>query len=153
MPFSFQTTFFDLLERLKFSFWDKANCYTIFFGFCSLRGPLLPVSTKKRSTKNCEVIFSVFHPISEWLTFFSSPELETKVIVMRSTTKKEMKSSNAIGSAGANTAAKMTDGSVLCPKCNHKELFFKTAQLRSADEGQTIFYECCKCSYTWSFHS
>jgi DNA-directed RNA polymerase subunit M/transcription elongation factor TFIIS len=33
-----------------------------------------------------------------------------------------------------------------CPKCQYKLMFFKTAQLRSADEGQTIFYECVKCS-------
>lgn len=80
--------------------------------------------------------------------------MDTKVIVMRATSKKEMTSSDAIGKAGAETtAAKMVDGSVLCPKCSHKELFFRTAQLRSADEGQTVFYECCKCSYTWSFHS
>lgn len=43
----------------------------------------------------------------------------------------------------------MSDGSVLCAKCNHHELYFKTAQLRSADEGQTIFYECAKCAYVY----
>eukprot|EP01125_Pyxidicula_operculata_P016402 TRINITY_DN5636_c0_g1_i2.p1 TRINITY_DN5636_c0_g1~~TRINITY_DN5636_c0_g1_i2.p1 ORF type:complete len:124 (-),score=19.13 TRINITY_DN5636_c0_g1_i2:150-521(-) len=49
--------------------------------------------------------------------------------------------------------ATVSDGSVLCPKCNHHELSFKTAQLRSADEGQTIFYECVKCQFTWSVNT
>jgi DNA-directed RNA polymerase I subunit RPA12 len=32
-----------------------------------------------------------------------------------------------------------------CPKCGHHEQFFYTMQLRSADEGSTVFYECPKC--------
>merc|ERR1711908_108160 len=32
-----------------------------------------------------------------------------------------------------------------CPKCKHPELQYYTMQLRSADEGQTVFYECAKC--------
>ena len=34
-----------------------------------------------------------------------------------------------------------------CTKCHAKEVTFHTMQLRSADEGQTVFYHCLKCGY------
>ena len=37
-----------------------------------------------------------------------------------------------------------------CPKCGERGLEFYLLQLRSADEGQTVFYECRKCSHKYS---
>jgi DNA-directed RNA polymerase I subunit RPA12 len=37
-----------------------------------------------------------------------------------------------------------------CPKCDHPEMEFYTMQLRSADEGQTVFYECPKCAHKYN---
>jgi DNA-directed RNA polymerase I subunit RPA12 len=36
-----------------------------------------------------------------------------------------------------------------CPKCSHPRASFYTMQLRSADEGATVFYECLSCGYKW----
>lgn len=34
-----------------------------------------------------------------------------------------------------------------CPKCSNNKMSYATLQLRSADEGQTVFYTCTKCSF------
>ncbi|XP_073988025.1 RNA polymerase I subunit RpI12 [Rhodnius prolixus] len=34
-----------------------------------------------------------------------------------------------------------------CPKCNNNKMSYATLQLRSADEGQTVFYTCTKCKH------
>ena len=40
-----------------------------------------------------------------------------------------------------------------CPRCNHPELYFYTMQLRSVDEGSTVFYECPRCTYKFSVNN
>ena len=37
-----------------------------------------------------------------------------------------------------------------CPECGHPELEFYTMQMRSVDEGQTVFYECLECRFKFS---
>jgi len=43
-----------------------------------------------------------------------------------------------------------TEGPVIertCPKCKNDKMSFATLQLRSADEGQTVFFTCTKCGF------
>lgn len=40
-----------------------------------------------------------------------------------------------------------------CPKCNHPEQYFYTMQLRSVDEGSTVFYECPKCGNKYTVNN
>ena len=40
-----------------------------------------------------------------------------------------------------------------CIKCNHAQVGYYTVQLRSVDEGQTVFYECPNCKHTWSINN
>ncbi|KAG0146980.1 hypothetical protein CROQUDRAFT_656619 [Cronartium quercuum f. sp. fusiforme G11] len=37
-----------------------------------------------------------------------------------------------------------------CPKCQNPQMKYHTLQLRSADEGTTVFYECPKCGHKFS---
>ncbi|KAL8699894.1 MAG: hypothetical protein Q9224_001214 [Gallowayella concinna] len=37
-----------------------------------------------------------------------------------------------------------------CPQCGMQEVRFYTQQLRSADEGTTVFYSCDQCGNKWS---
>lgn len=49
-----------------------------------------------------------------------------------------------------------SDGPIVerkCPKCQNEKMSYATVQLRSADEGQTVFYTCTKCNYKESENS
>lgn len=49
---------------------------------------------------------------------------------------------------GLEKKADSEDGCVVerkCPNCTNDKMSYATLQLRSADEGQTVFYTCTKC--------
>jgi DNA-directed RNA polymerase I subunit RPA12 len=37
-----------------------------------------------------------------------------------------------------------------CPQCHHPQLMFRELQLRSADEGTTVFYTCPECGHRFN---
>ncbi|EFP80649.1 uncharacterized protein PGTG_06605 [Puccinia graminis f. sp. tritici CRL 75-36-700-3] len=55
---------------------------------------------------------------------------------------------NSAGHQNDPAAAPLMDES--CPKCQHPQMRYHTLQLRSADEGTTVFYECPNCSHKFS---
>ena len=40
-----------------------------------------------------------------------------------------------------------------CEKCDNDLMYFRTAQTRSVDEGQTVYYECTKCSHIFAINT
>jgi DNA-directed RNA polymerase I subunit RPA12 len=54
--------------------------------------------------------------------------------------------------AGTDGAAAQTIDEP-CVRCGHTPVAYRTAQLRSVDEGQTVFYDCPRCRHTWSVHN
>ncbi|KAK5742871.1 DNA-directed RNA polymerase I core subunit rpa12 [Elasticomyces elasticus] len=47
---------------------------------------------------------------------------------------------------------KQTDATIMetCAKCGCEEVRYYTQQLRSADEGSTVFYTCPQCGNKWN---
>lgn len=74
---------------------------------------------------------------------------ESHVVTMRS---HKLAPTRSLG----QTDSKQPQGTMIrekCPKCGHPEMSFHTLQMRSADEGQTVFYACPKCAHKYSVNT
>jgi len=56
----------------------------------------------------------------------------------------------AAKASGLNPTMRRATVEEPCPNCEYHQLRFYTMQMRSVDEGQTVFYECEKCGHTYS---
>ena len=89
-------------------------------------------------------------------------ELGNLVTVTHSTPKPvpawlvEHRAAQAIARGGAAAQADGPSRAVVseeCPKCKAPQMEYYTMQLRSADEGQTVFYECKSCGHKFSVNT
>uniref|UniRef100_A0A6M2DL55 DNA-directed RNA polymerase subunit n=1 Tax=Xenopsylla cheopis TaxID=163159 RepID=A0A6M2DL55_XENCH len=110
-------------------------------GFCSDCGSILPLlrDSGKVTCYLCNRQYGI-EAFGD-MEFYINIECNTSDAYVDSKTKKERK---------AGLSEKESDGPVVerrCPKCNNDKMSYATLQLRSADEGQTVFYTCTNCKY------
>ncbi|XP_044743576.1 DNA-directed RNA polymerase I subunit RPA12 [Chrysoperla carnea] len=114
-------------------------------GFCPLCGDILPLLKEKGGVKcySCDHEWgpNVFSNIkADYVIHFNDVDaLEAKI---KDDSKKSKKKQN--------------EGPVIerkCVKCGNGKMSYATLQLRSADEGQTVFYTCTKCGFKESENS
>ena len=99
------------------------------------------------------------NPIKCGVCSFSTTfeEVALPVVVTRSAARPTP--SWAVENLEARDSAKKQDGPARmtsaerCPKCDHPELQYYTMQTRGADEGQTVFFECPNCNYSFSLNN
>ncbi len=73
--------------------------------------------------------------------FTKSPEGETGEIKEAGSRNKKIE---VVENVETNPKVKMT-----CEKCAHGIAYYWTQQTRGADEPETRFFRCVKCSHTW----
>ncbi|ENN80775.1 DNA-directed RNA polymerase I subunit RPA12 [Dendroctonus ponderosae] len=112
-------------------------------GFCSNCGSILPPlgDTGNITCYTCSRVFE--------------PEM---LIDEKSTVSYSVHFNSRAAKAHSHSAQgeKEADGPTVerrCPKCGNDTMSYATLQLRSADEGQTVFYTCTKCQYKESENS
>lgn len=106
-------------------------------GFCPHCGSILPLPIDDTSDNiTCMCGYKIN------CTRFDNMILsKSEIIFNEITTKKKVKSTKMDGKMGGPSIERK------CGRCGHNEMTYKTRQMRSADEGMSIFYHCVKCGW------
>lgn len=96
--------------------------------FCQKCGSMILIEKDKASCVNCGY----------------KPKKKPKIEVSE---KIKTKKSIAVIKEGEDNTNPVVD--ITCQKCKNKKAYFWVLQTRAADEAETKFYKCTKCSHTW----
>lgn len=110
--------------------------------FCQTCGNLLPAISEKTAELKCDLCRRIY----------DTHQFQNLKVVTETAENAFPSSLKAKRSAVKTTleAEEFEDGAIIkekCPECGNDEMQFQTLQLRSADEGATVFYTCTKCQY------
>jgi len=106
--------------------------------FCDACGSLLPRSIERKEMIKCDDCSSYTKDTSsKVITSRSKPS------TFPSALRAKHSEVQSVDTENLEVEAVITK---TCPDCGRKEMFYHTKQLRSADEGSTVFYRC-ECGY------
>ncbi|KAK8969325.1 hypothetical protein KSP40_PGU021124 [Platanthera guangdongensis] len=123
-----------------------AFCHARDFLFCSMCGTFL--SLKSSKSADC--------PLCGLKRNASEIEgKEVRYTVTAEDIRRELKIEPLVTLESAQIAEQVQRAVVneTCPQCNNPQLEYYTKQLRSADEGQTVFYDCPNCRFKYSLNT
>ncbi|KAI5362731.1 Putative Zinc finger, TFIIS-type, DNA-directed RNA polymerase, M/15kDa subunit [Septoria linicola] len=114
--------------------------------FCTDCGNLLDANTGKKAYIDCDVCGT------------SNKDTSSKVVVTHSkpsafpsTLRTRLRSDvQEVSEAELSKEATIEQA---CEKCGHPEVRYYTQQLRSADEGSTVFFTCPNCGHKWNMNN
>lgn len=129
-------------KRNQNSTMENSTLFNTDIAFCSVCGALLPNLPVEGNTINCRAC-KYAAPIDE---FFERETRYTVFFNKRQDLSKKGKKDDKDEEEGPTIERK-------CPKCGHDKMSYAALQLRSADEGQTVFFTCLKCKYKESENS
>ncbi|KAL0127594.1 hypothetical protein PUN28_003113 [Cardiocondyla obscurior] len=115
---------------------NNNSCFIAAPGFCPDCGSILPLLGEKGSV----VCYTCKR---EWNSeVFGNMEMTHTIFF---NTKHTYASTKEVDDSDDDTEGPVVDRR--CPQCLNDKMSYATLQLRSADEGQTVFYTCTKCKF------